>query len=252
MQPRVVMGRPRRWPLVLFGVVTLAAVVGWALALMLLRNAVPEWLAFIDRDPERQQLRQERDVLRSELGLQRGELDACRVGAVAEARGQVIDAEACDALRESVTRLEAESAQLREQLAFYRSIAAPEQSQAGVRIVSLTLRRQAEDGQWGYELVVLQPAQHREELNASYRISLSGRSGQTLKTLTMAPVVRPADGSADFRLRTFATLSGDIRLPSGFKPQQARVVIETVGAKGYAGKVSETFDWPKLVAAAKE
>lgn len=252
MQHRVVVGGPPRWPLYALSALGLVGLIGWLLALALIFNFLPAPLAFLDSDFESGGQYAERVNLRKALETAESRANACELNTTAAARGKEIDARACEVLQESITRLEAEGAQLREQLAFYRSIAAPEQSKAGLRIVSLVLVRREAAGHWGYELMVLQPVVNARSVNASYRINLVGKVGGKPKTLTMDRTVTPTGGTSEFSVKTFATLTGEIKLPAEFTPNRAEITIEVVGKKGYAGKLSETFSWSKLVAAARK
>ena len=251
MQHRVVVGGPPRWPWVALAVVSAVGLLGWILAIALMFKALPGPLSFLDPDTNARDDYADRVNLRRALDDARERADRCEMNSTVSVRGQEIDAQACELLRESITRLEAEGSQLREQLAFYRSIATPDQTKAGVRIVNLSLIKREPPSAWGYELTVLQPVLNAEPVNASYRISLIGKAGGKSKTLTMSPVVVPSGGSSEFSVKTFATLSGAIQLPAEFKPGRLEVTIEVVGKKGYAGKLNETFSWSKLVAAAK-
>ncbi len=251
MQHRVVVGGPPRWPWVALSALGVLALLGWMLALGLMFNFLPAPMAFLHPDTKATDAHSDRINLRKALDEARLRAESCEMSSTVSVRGQEIDVQACEMLQDSIARLEAEGAQLREQLAFYRSIAAPEQTKAGVRIVSMSLLRKGQPLGWGYELTVLQPVLNAEPLNASYRLSIAGKLGNKSKTLTMAPVVTPAGGTSEFLVKTFATLTGAIQLPPDFKPARLEVTIEVVGSKGYAGKINETFSWSKLVAAAK-
>tara|TARA_R110000787_G_scaffold57667_5_gene131573 strand:- start:19085 stop:19894 length:810 start_codon:yes stop_codon:yes gene_type:complete len=253
MKHRVVVGHERRWPQrVLVGLILLLGLCGWLLAAALLTNRPASLLALIDPDEQRNALRIENAKLATELDQAKHDLDTIRGHGTFEKQSCEIDTQACAALRESVSGLQAESAQLREQLAFYRSVAAPGQAQIGVRIVRLSLSARPGDGTWGYELLLLQPARRNADVSGSYRMHIQGKLGNKPKTLTMRPTIVPSQAKPVFSFRTFGTLVGEIKLPDGFQPERVKVALKVDGIKGASSEVTESFDWSMLVAAAKE
>src|SRR5690606_3425932 len=109
---------------------------------------------------------------------------------------------------------------LREQLAFYRSIAAPNEQKAGVRVQSLQLTPLVE-GRVRYRLTLIQSTGQDKRISGRVDVAVRGRLGGEEKTLGGAALT-PAPGSADvvFSLRYFEELGGEWQLPPGFVPQQ--------------------------------
>src|SRR5690606_11397000 len=99
---------------------------------------------------EVEQLRNERRGLVRDLRAARDEVKRLEEQAVYIQRSQEIDEQACSAVRESLTQLQAEVSDLREQLAFYRGIVAPEQSRAGVRVYEFKVEPGTEQGAFRY------------------------------------------------------------------------------------------------------
>lgn len=172
-----------------------------------------------------------------------------------DARSRAIDAQACEAVRKSVSALESEVADLREQLAFYRNIVSPDQVRAGVRVLRLAMRPTGQAQVWRYELVLVQPVRRDRTATGGYDFALEGLIGKQLKTLQLDDLgVGAADeaGARSFSFHAFQEFSGELRLPPGFLPSRLKVTLRVQDGKGAPGEVSESFDWARLVAAGKE
>lgn len=253
MKHRVVLGEQRRWPIyALMGVLLIAAISGWLLALSAINRVSIPFIEVPDADKARLEMRAKNEALARRLRSAEAMADDVRGSTIFQAQSCDLDTLACTELRESVSALQAESAQLREQLAFYRSVATPKQSRAGVRIVRLELRKGDAKQRWDYDLTLLQPVRRNQHVSGQYRITLEGIQAKKLKSFTMDPVIVPTDGGAMFSFKTFATLSGSISLPDGFRPQRVEVtlLVDGGGDRKPVTEVSESYTWSKLVAAA--
>src|SRR3546814_11615365 len=90
-------------------------------------------------------LRADRRQLSHDLRTARGEIEQLKGQVVYSKRSSEIDTQACVAVRKSLTDLQAETSELREQVAFYRGIAAPDQERAGVRVQEVRLSKASGD-----------------------------------------------------------------------------------------------------------
>lgn len=204
---------------------------------------------------ELDRLREERRRLARELRAARTEAQDLRGRNTFDARSCAIDVQACEAVRKSVGTLESEVADLREQLAFYRNIVSPEQARAGVRVLRLAVRPTGPADIWRYELVLVQPVRRDRTATGTYDFALEGLIGKQLRTLQLDDLRAGAAGPASanrFSFRSFQEFSGELRLPSGFRPTRLKVTLHVQDGKAAPGEVSETFEWSRLVMAGKE
>lgn len=253
MKHRVVVGHQRRWPLYLFITgLALSSIAGWYVAYAALSTSGLPLQAWLPGDSLETRLRRQNLELQEALRATQSESNGENGSPIFHKQACEIDQQACDAVRESVSALNAESAQLREQLNFYRNVAAPGQAQAGVRIVSLELLPEAVEGVWRYELLLLQPARRNRDASGEYAIDLMGRNGKSVETLTISDAFSPSSGKAQFSFRTFGTLEGQIKLPADFKPLRVQIRLEVDQGEGPRLRLSEIFDWSMLVAAGKK
>lgn len=250
-QHRVVLRRRRPW-WVVTGVVLLAAVscVGGYVGYRTWTDPDRQWLA--GGDSELEQLRTARRNLTRELRAAREELAELRGRKTFEAQSCQIDAQACEAVRKSVTGLEGELADLREQLAFYRNIVAPEQNRAGIRVLRAAVRPAATAEAWRYELVLVQPVRRDRKVTGVYELSLEGLVDKQLKTLKLEELQLGLAEDRTFGFRSFQEFSGELKLPAGFLPSRLSVTLLIQEGLSKPTEVTESFDWPRLVEAGKE
>lgn len=248
MQHRVVVRRRRPW---------FAPVLATLLAAALAVSGYAGWRwwqdpsreLFQDASSELEKLREERRRLTRELRAARDELAGLRGRSTFEARSCEVDVQACEAVRGTVAGLEAEAADLREQLAFYRSIVSPEQARAGVRVMRVALRPGAVEGVWRYDLVLVQPMRRDRTATGTYDLQLEGLVGPQMQTLGLDALLAGEASEHAFSFRSFQEFGGELRLPSGFLPSRLTVTLQVQDGKNGPLEVSESFDWSRVAVA---
>ncbi|MFP5306010.1 MAG: DUF6776 family protein, partial [Gammaproteobacteria bacterium] len=176
MRHRIVITRHRPWlkPALIGGGSFALAVAAWALYAYTRASTVSD---FERARLEVEALREERRTLARDLRAARDEIKHLEEQVVYVQRSQDIDLQACSAVQESLAQLQAEASDLREQLAFYRGIVAPEQSRAGVRVYELKLLPGAEADRYRYELVLIQSVRHDKRVAGRIALELVGQRG---------------------------------------------------------------------------
>ncbi len=243
MQPRIIVTRERPWrrTYVLAGGVFLLAIGAWGLYSYTRASTVSD---FQRAKLEVEELREERRRLTRELRESKDELSQLREQVVYVQRSTEIDAQACDGVRASLNELQTEAADLREQLAFYRGIVAPEQARAGVRVQELKFSQGPSKGSYRYELVLIQSVRHDRRVEGHIEVDLIGRLNNAEKRYALSELSSPGSGNLVFSLKYFEEFSGTLSIPQGFVP--SRVVVVLVPGAGGAPKIEESFDWARV------
>jgi hypothetical protein len=209
--------------------------------------------AFSDPGSELESLRQERRRLVRELRDARNELAELRGKSTFQARSCEIDAQACEAVRASVVGLESTVADLREEVAFYRNVAAPQHEvRAGVRVMRVQMHATDDPQVWTYEMVLVQPTRRDRLAKGVYELKVEGLQGGQMKTLGLSETQGPAAEDRGFSFRSFQEMTGQLRLPAGFSPSRLAVTLRVQDGKNQSAEVEDSFDWSRLVIAAKE
>ena len=203
---------------------------------------------FQDNKSELQQLREERRDLVRKLRAASAESADLRQQLSYATRSGSIDDEACASVKESLSSLQAEASDLREQVAFYRNIVSPQETRAGVRVLDLKMAPVLVAGKpsdrWRYDLVLIQSVRHDKRVAGKTEIRLLGSRGGQEVTLDLATLLKEGDQLPRFAFKYFQESSGEFRLPDGFRPLRATVTL-TVDGKT-ATKVENDFDWAKI------
>lgn len=246
MQPRIVVARQRPWwlkPALIGGGGFALALGAWGLYLYTRASTVTD---FERAQLEVEELREERRSLTRDLRVARDEIRRLEEQVAYIERSQQIDTEACNEVRESLTVLQAETSDLREQLAFYRGIVAPEQSRAGVRVHEFKLRPGSEPGRYSYELVLIQSVRHDKRVAGRIQLELVGTRGADEVRLPWKELVSGDSGAnLVFSLKYFEEFAGEIAIPRNFEP--VRVLVTLVPEGNGSPRVDESFDWGRLV-----
>lgn len=155
------------------------------------------------------------------------------------ARSSEIDETARVQVKGSITELQDEILELREELAFYRGIVAPDDGGA-LRIQSLKLARGAQDRFWHWRLVLIQSIKHEQRAFGTVDLVVHGVRGGIPAQLALREVAAAPAAVLQYSFRYFQDFEGDIMLPAGFTP--GRVEIE-VQPRGGGGSIRRSFDW---------
>ena len=195
---------------------------------------------------EVEQLRDERRQLTRDLRAAKKEIAELKDQVVYVQRSDEIDTQACDSVKTSIASQQSETADLREQLAFYRGIVSPDLARAGVRIYDLKLTHGANDRSYRYELALIQSVRHDRRIGGRIDLTLEGMQAGTRQTLRWDDLVSGDAKNLLFSFKYFEEFSGELHLPPGFKPLRvtARLVTDVEGAP----PVEDQFDWNKIVA----
>lgn len=243
MKHTIIIQRHRPWlrPALIVGGAAVVAFGSWGLYSYTRAHTVSD---FERTQAEVEQLREERRQLARDLRSMRNQVGDLKDQVVYEKRSSEIDTQACDTVRESLINLQAEVSSLREQLAFYRGIVSPDLSRAGVRVYDLKLKRGAVSDSYLYDLVLIQSVRHDRRISGRVDLAVEGISGGQPLALNWSNVATGGGKNLLFSFKYFEEFSGELRLPTGFKPQRvtARLLVD-----GDMPAIEDQFDWNKIV-----
>lgn len=199
-----------------------------------------DWRAAAQFDSERRKLNAEAKRLR-------GENRDLSERLVRLEKGEKIDDESSAQVRDQMREHEAEVSALKEQLAFYRSILSPEETEAGVRIYSMDIQDGPEKNLYQYQLLLIQSVRHRKEASVSARVTIHGLTGGKASKLALDDIDIGRRGLLNYKFRYFQERDGTFKLPADFKP--TRVEISVTG-KDSITPVVEKYNWAEIYSGA--
>jgi len=155
-----------------------------------------------------------------------------------------VDDGAYDLLRENYESLQGRYQDLQEQLAFYQAVVGPGKGQDKPLLKIQRFQVEAVDeGGFDYSLVVLRSDKGKGTLRGSLRLSVRGQGASGTRTLPMKTVTDPPMTGHKLGFRNFQKLSGRLRFPADFTPQQAILTLDLNSGKI---KMVRTYSWDKL------
>lgn len=242
VQHRVVIDTHRPWRR--FGLVGGAAAAlllgGWGLYSYTRATTVSD---FERARSERDQLLEDRRNLSRDLRAARSENEQLKDQLAYYGRSQEIDETACAAVKKSIADLQAQDSDLREQLAFYRGIVSPQESQAGVRVYEFKLSKSA-PSLYRYDLVLIQSVRHDKRLSGSIDVVFDGVKAGQKQSFKLSDAMTEDRKNLLFSFRYFQEFSGTFHLPEGLRPLRATVKLDP---DGDAPAVEDEYDWAKIV-----
>lgn len=161
-------------------------------------------------------------------------------------RASEIDQQAYTHVEQSLKDLQDEVLELQEEVAFYRAIVAPNETESGIQIQNLALTQNGETRTYAYKLVLTQVIEKNRYLRGNVTFVVHGIVGDAPKELKLKDVAVTGDASLKVRFKYFQTLQGDINLPEDFVPARVSVELKIRGKKPV--KLKKSFDWPDIVA----
>ncbi len=219
---RIIIRQHRPWQRTLVTAVAVAALLlaGFALYRYTRQNTVAD---FEKATSERDRFQLERRDLAQQLRAAKAELGKLRADLAYAQQAQTIDGEACNSLKATLGKLESEAGTLREQLAFYRGIASPDETKAGVRVQEFGVRKK--NGQWHYEMVLIQSVREESRIAGSAEVRIEGQLGGRPQAHALSSLITAGEKNLVFSFKYFEEFSGEFKLPPGFKPIKVAVTL---------------------------
>lgn len=153
-----------------------------------------------------------------------------------------IDRRAREQVQTRLAAVQDDILELREELAFYRGIVSPQDSESGLKIQNFSLAPGNQAGQYQFELVLIQSIKHDEKVSGEAKIIFHGsRDGEPV-SLPLSELMADKR-SLNFGFKYFQDFVGTVTLPADFLPHQ----VEVVAQPGNDDTVRETYDWKTLI-----
>lgn len=164
-----------------------------------------------------------------------------------------IDREAVNNVRLVVRELEEEKARLKNELAYYKNILAPEDMRPGVRVAGLDLEQGNNPNRYRMRLVISQIARDNPVLRGTVAVTLEGKnSNGEVQHLSLLKLAGFEDESTPLGFRYFQALPSsrgfmEFDLPGGFAPKNIRVNLSV--RRGPNRNVEKIYGWNEELAA---
>lgn len=156
-----------------------------------------------------------------------------------------IDAQAQKDARRSLTKLHDELSDVKEQLAFYQRVVAPETLIKGLYINSFEIQALNEESTYEYQLVLAQGANQKSVIKGQYTLSIVGRFQGEEKTLSIKELDVEKETSYEFSFKYYELLTGKVNFDDGFVPKQVKVTVKP--SKKGSANLKQQWSWSKVL-----
>lgn len=183
---------------------------------------------------------QEEDF-QEQLAAQQREMTKIREQNAILERSHQIEREAYKQLEGTVSGLQDEILELKEELAFYRGIISPSDASEGLGIQSFELSRpNGVKAAIHYKLVLTQVLKNNTIASGHVTVSIEGEQTGKTKQYELSQL-SDKKGDLSFRFKYFQILEGELHLPDGFSPSKVNITIKP-RTKSHK-RLSKSFDW---------
>lgn len=170
--------------------------------------------------------------------------ESFRQEAVTKEQSKDIDRQAYAEISQNLVSLQEEILGLKEEVAFYRGIVAPENSSAGVRVQSLRVAANGQPRGFTYKLVLTQMDKDSKPAKGSVNILLQGIKDKAPAEFAVDQLAGKDNAAYRFQFKYFDKSEGDIILPEAFMP--TRVVVEVTTESPKRTRVESVYSWQEV------
>ena len=157
-------------------------------------------------------------------------------------RGSQIEKEGYTHINATLQKLQSEILELKEEVAFYRSIVAPRESSRGIRIQRFEFSSNGDEQSFRYKLVLTQVIKNARITSGHISMNILGIKNGKFTQLPLNDISSAKSKQINFRFRYFQKIDGDVILPEGFVPSRVKLTISDRRTS-----VEKQFDWPSLL-----
>ncbi len=184
-------------------------------------------------------LQVQRGELQDEINRLLTQVENTRDDLVANQRSTEIEKLAYAEVNSSLGELQSEILELKEEVAFYRSIVAPRESSRGLRIQKFDIVALGQKNNFRYKLVLTQVIKNTRITRGNVVMQIEGVNGGKSKQINLTSLSAKAQKKLDFRFKYFQSFEGDLVLPKGFIPSRVHVKVSSNRVT-----LEKTFAWP--------
>lgn len=183
-------------------------------------------------------LESERELMSEQIKMLNIELEDLQQKLVASRRSSEIEKQAYSVVDASLRDLQSEILELKEEVAFYRSIVAPKESARGLRIQRFKIIPAAREKMFRYKLVLTQVIKNNRITTGTVTIQVEGVENGKHRTMDLGELSIDKQKKLPFKFKYFQSFEGDLIIPDGFVPSRVNVKVRSKKVT-----LDKTFGW---------
>jgi len=152
-----------------------------------------------------------------------------------------IDRNANEEVKTALNVAQQKSIELREELAFYRSLVSPSEMEPGLHIQSFTVEVDAEPATFNYKLVLTQVRKNNRAAVGVVLLRFSGQLDEDKVIYALSDIARVNTEDLNFNFKYFQGFEGNLRFPKRFVPKSVSITVKPEGKR--LKSVQKTLKW---------
>lgn len=160
-------------------------------------------------------------------------------------RNSKIEDDTAGELKKTLTEAQNEVLELKKELAFYKSIVAPEQGKPSLVIQTIQLKKDVA-GDFDYKIMVSQQGRNDRFARGTIEVNIEGTNQGAKQILALSDVSEDASKPMNFGMKYFQNFTGKLKLPEGFAAESMSVKLKP--KSNTLESVDEKFPWADLTA----
>lgn len=161
------------------------------------------------------------------------------------AQGKEIDRLAYTEIDQTLTDLQKENMELKEEIAFYRGIVGTAEEVRGLQIRNFKLIKNDIPRNYRYRLILTQLIRGNRFVSGHVILAVSGVHNGIEKSLSQQEFVREDEDDMKFHFKYFQELQGEIVLPDGFVP--LKITLSIIPQDNPRKTIEQTFNWADVI-----
>ena len=160
-------------------------------------------------------------------------------------QGKEIDRLAYTEIDQTLTDLQKENMELKEEIAFYRGIVGTAEEVRGLQIRNFKLIKNDIPQNYRYRLILTQLIRSNRFVSGHVILAVSGVLNGIEKSLSQQEFVREDEDDMRFHFKYFQELQGEIVLPEGFVP--LKITLSIIPQENRRKTIEQTFNWADVI-----
>lgn len=161
-------------------------------------------------------------------------------------RSSRIDRNAHDDVKAALNVAQQQSLELREELAFFRSLVSPSEMEPGLHIQDFNVESDAEPYSFNYKLVLTQVRKNNREAVGRVLLRFSGLVNGKSVIYSLSDIADVNTEDLNFKFKYFQSFEGNLRFPKRFEPKSVSITVKPEGER--LKSVKKALQWSTALA----
>lgn len=159
-------------------------------------------------------------------------------------RASRIDRNAHEEVKQALHIAQQQSLELREELAFFKSLVSPSEMEPGLQIQDFSVESDGDPGSFSYKLVLTQVRKNNRPAEGRVLVRFSGLIDDKTVIYALSDVSKVSSEDLNFKFKYFQSFEGNLRFSRRFKPKTVSITVKPEGKR--LKSVQKTISWESV------